>query len=103
MHVFEHSCGGKGGGEGGGGDGGGEGGGGDGGGDGGGGELLWSCATQTLLSSSSSVAIEPRMELARRPAGSERASDQVCLHAALFPCLLFFGQLASAQCAPTMK
>ena len=89
MHVFEHSCGGKGGGEGGGGDGGGEGAG--------------SCATQTLLSSSSSVAIEPRMELARRPAGSERASDQVCLHAALFPCLLFFGQLASAQCAPTMK
>ena len=69
MHVFEHSCGGKGGGEGGGGDGGGEGGG--------------SCATQTLLSSSSSVAIEPRMELARRPAGSERASDK-CASTLLF-------------------
>ena len=94
MHVFEHSCGGKGGGEGGGGDGGGEGGGGDGGGDGGGGELLRSCATQTLLSSSSSVAIEPRMELARRPAGSERASDKCA------STLLFFRACCFLACWP---
>ena len=80
MHVFEHSCGGKGGGEGGGGDGGGEGGG--------------SCATQTLLSSSSSVAIEPRMELARRPAGSERASDKCA------STLLFFRACCFLACWP---